>query len=189
MAFGKQREQGAGARRILQHALAGAGHVYVTDRLVFVVPSGLTDFGDQLTEIAVRLGPDVGVDAVQAVLLEQVRLAQVAQIVGDAAALAPPRHGPDIGRDDSEADEAADQFQSFHGQTRRRPSFDWWRLHRRTGDAGAFGSSALSHIPGWKDKPGAATLAQSLRRSRCSVTSGGQFSRTGSRLVPTPAEV
>ena len=86
----------------------------MTGNSCWIVPPGKADRLQLVDEIVVIVAFDVGIESIEAELLEQMRLPQIADVVIDPAALAPARDGPDVAGQHQQKAEAANGFEKFH---------------------------------------------------------------------------
>ncbi len=136
VALRQQRQQEAGAGRILHHAFARRQQ-RVADRHGRVAPCDRLDLLHRGLEEAVVVACVIGVEAGDAEALEQVRLAQVAEVVVDAAALAPVQHRPGVAGEDRQEGDAEHQLQDGVGAgVVRWPQGDFLRVSRLVASAG-----------------------------------------------------
>ncbi|MEH2602047.1 hypothetical protein V1277_001424 [Bradyrhizobium sp. AZCC 1588] len=80
----------------MQRAFVRLRIPYVTRHFRRIIPVWEADFLQLAGEETIVVACDVGIEPVQTVFLEQMRLPQIADVIIDTAAFAPARNGPDV---------------------------------------------------------------------------------------------
>src|SRR5262245_49365283 len=94
--------------------LLGLRHRGMTWSTHRIAPCGIADVTQLAGEIAVVVLGDVGLEASEPEALEQMRLAQIADVVIDAAAFVPARDRQNIADENAKEEDADDDLCKLH---------------------------------------------------------------------------